>query len=375
MNIATGKKNLSYLVTNSLIIENYSYFVIATYDTFITKSFQNLISDVGENTLLIADEAHEMGRKKMLTNYPINIENRIGLSATIKRHKDEIGTNKILEYFNETNLNDLTVNLGMQEAIQKGYLCTYDFYPEIVTLTENEQTEYNKLTKKIIKLYNSNSSEDSIKKYLIIRSKILQKAKNKLNKLRNIFLELKNQNKTKYIMVYVPEGLNNSMIESDLNEDKKMIDKYSEIISDEFNLSLRKYTGKTKYKDRKTILNSFSDGKIDALIAMKCLDEGIDVTRAEVGIFCSSTTNPKQYIQRRGRVLRLHKNKSKALIYDIMVKPRRISSDNNFFEWERNLIKKEIKRIKEFCESANNKYEALSKIEEIANFYNIEIYN
>ena len=66
------------------------------------------------------------------------------------------------------------------------------------------------------------------------------------------------------------------------------------------------FTGMDSKDKRSLLLKSFADGNLDILFAMKCLDEGVDIPRAERGIFTSSTGNPREFIQRRGRLLRNH---------------------------------------------------------------------
>ena len=82
---------------------------------------------------------------------------------------------------------------------------------------------------------------------------------------------------------------------------------------------VKQYTSNSK--NREDILKSYEEGKVHVLTSMKCLDEGVDVPRSELAIFCSSTGNPRQFIQRRGRVLRLHKDKVHAVIHDLVVVP------------------------------------------------------
>ena len=108
------------------------------------------------------------------------------------------------------------------------------------------------------------------------------------------------------------------------------------------NLKINSYTAKDE--DLKGILRGFSDGKIEMLFAMKMLDEGVDVPRAEVGIFASSTGNPRQFIQRRGRLLRKHKDKTNALIYDMVVVPPLNDPNTEYYRMERTILRNGNKR-------------------------------
>ena len=136
---------------------------------------------------------------------------------------------------------------------------------------------------------------------------------------------------------------------------KRMLDATKEIFP---NTTCNTYTGQNSKAERKTILRGFENGQIDVLFAMKCLDEGVDVPRAEYGIFASSTGNPRQFIQRRGRLLRRHPDKTFAHIYDMVVVPDFQSSyySREFWNMERNLVLGELKRVAYFANLATNNY-------------------
>ena len=107
---------------------------------------------------------------------------------------------------------------------------------------------------------------------------------------------------------------------------------------------------------------------------MKCLDEGVDVPRAELAIFCASTGNPRQFIQRRGRILRRHPDKKYAVIHDLVVVPE-ISSGSDSYNLERNLFKAELKRVNNFAELSENSSYTLNELFDIMNYYNLNLYN
>jgi len=55
------------------------------------------------------------------------------------------------------------------------------------------------------------------------------------------------------------------------------------------------------------------------MLAIKCLDEGVDIPVINKAIILASSSNPREYIQRRGRVLRTHPGKDSAKIWDVLV--------------------------------------------------------
>ena len=127
--------------------------------------------------------------------------------------------------------------------------------------------------------------------------------------------------------------------------------------------------------DRDEILSQFQSGHIQVLASMKCLDEGVDIPRAEFAVFCSSTGNPRQFIQRRGRILRTHKDKHIATIHDLVVIPDYAShSEKGTFELERSLTKTELERVMYFASLAENPYYTEDVFKDVCKHYNLNIY-
>jgi superfamily II DNA or RNA helicase len=364
-------------------IEN-NFSVIATYATFRGLKFQNIINQYFEGNLnkliLIADEAHTLGSAKLLEVLPTKIDKRIGLSATPERVYDKYGQSKLSEFFNSYPP-EYTFNYNMQKAIREGVLCKYYYYPRFVELQEEELIDYKVITKKLYKYIDSKSGRykdlPEVTNLLIKRKSIIHKAHSKLDCLNDITNEIGIQN-FKYTFIYVPEGFEVEHSENDNNildgESLKLIDKYAELLNNQYDLKLRKYLGGTK--DREQILMQFQEGKLNTLLAMKCLDEGVDVPRAQYAIFCSSTGNPRQYVQRRGRILRTHEDKDYAYIYDMVVKPpEEITNTNSKAKnAEKSIFEGELRRLVNFTSLAENKIEILEEINYLAKSYDIDIY-
>lgn len=183
----------------------------------------------------------------------------------------------------------------------------------------------------------------------------------------------------KYAFIYVPEGYeanyeDDDIVDLDSIEDENLISKYTNLLFEKYHFRIRKFTGDTK--DRELVLKQFGDGQLDALLAMKCLDEGVDIPKAKYAIFCSSTGNPRQYIQRRGRVLRTHKSKEFAYIYDMIIKPAVdiTSTDEKQAKVERNIFLGEIRRLVNFAVLSENKIDCLNKLETLCYGLDIDIY-
>jgi superfamily II DNA or RNA helicase len=358
--------------------------ILLTYATFRGVRFQNIFNDLFKkdfnNITIIADEAHTLGSTKLLNILPYGIENRIGLSATPQRQYDEIGELELCKFF-DSYPPKYTFDYNMKRAIDEKILCKYYYYPIIVELETEELNAYKEITKKLNKFLDQSTGKYKDDPYvnmlLINRKNIIHKARNKSNTLVDIINKIGVDN-FKYAFVYVPEGFESNYAEEDLDydnsENDNLISDYTKLLYEKFDLKLKKFTGKTK--NREAILNQFSEGKLDALLAMKCLDEGVDIPQTQYAIFCSSTGNPRQYIQRRGRVLRFHNEKECAYIYDMIVKPvLDVTTTNlNQIKLEKNILISELRRLVNFAVLAENKLDCLKNLEALCYSLDIDIY-
>ncbi|MFC4263018.1 DEAD/DEAH box helicase family protein [Ferruginibacter yonginensis] len=358
-----------------------SFIIIATYASFIKDRFSKYIKDLPQDTLFIADEAHNLGSKSVLSKLSnVLIQKRIGLSATPKRIYDIEGSSAMENFFNDSE--PYTYSFSMERAIEEGILCKYYYHPHLVTLTSDELKEYIEITKKLAKFFNKQSGafddNDIVQKLLLKRKRIIHKAVNKLGITRYILEErFRKEGNLKYTFIYVPEG-NTPEIDEDENTDEesiKIINQYTREIG-RINDSIRVNQFVSGMVDRNEVLEQFKDGKIHVIASMKCLDEGVDIPRAEHAIFCSSTGNPRQFIQRRGRILRTHPQKDIAVIHDLIVIPDLLVSDANSdtFKVERSLVEKEIERVMYFASLAINPFETESVFSEICHHYDLNIY-
>ena len=377
----TMKENFN--PTNSPI----NYVVISTYASFARDNVFHDLMSLSKKCLLIADEAHNMGSKRILDRIDgvsKRFKRRIGLSATPERQFDDKGNRELQRFFNSEN--GYTFVYTMEEAIKNKFLCEYYYFPHVVRLCDDEMYEYMEISEKLGKIYRYNGGyldlEDEIVRALLLkRRRIIHKARNKKDAFKNIIEErYKEKGNLKYTLVYVPEGLkpdsiadvydSSDVVEDDAESDK-LIDEYTQIV-----MNVSKTTTVRKFvsgqKDRESILEDFANGDLEVLTSMKCLDEGVDVPRSEMAIFCASTGNPRQFIQRRGRILRTHKDKKYAYIHDLVVVPD-IGADCVDYEMERKLILSELKRVRDFASLSRNLDYSYKELEEVLNFYNVPL--
>ena len=371
--------------------EEPSFIIIATYASFARESIFRELVNFSKKTcrqlLLIADEAHNMGAGRILDRLGgVKFLRRIGLSATPKRQFDDTGNHAILDFFGCHD--GYTFEYDMQEAIDNGFLCRYRYYPHLVRLNDSEMAEYMRISLQLAKFYNTDSksfpkSDDILMRLLLKRKRIIHKAKNKEAIFREIIHNRYSETgNLKYTLVYVPEGAKPDDNTSDIFDTTEtvadddysdnLIDVYTQIVQDvSKTTTVKKFT--SAVKGRNEILDKYAKGEIEVLTSMKCLDEGVDVPRSEMAIFCASTGNPRQFIQRRGRILRKHPDKHLAIIHDLVVAPE-ISSGQENYNMERSLLKGELNRVRDFAVLSENADYAYTELEDILTYYNLPLF-
>lgn len=355
------KDVLSRYITRSILDSTKSIILITTYATFNRNDIQSFLKKVRgtETFIYVADEAHNIGSQNSLKHLPEMINWRIGLSATPERIYDDLGTEKLYEFF-DSKPPKYTYRYTMKQAIEEGILCHYDYYPIFIELTSSEMEEYERISDQLRKYIDADTGKYKLnaERLLLKRKRIIHKAENKKIAISDLLEELKQKQKLDYTFVFVPEGYEPDYSINDSynidQDDIHIIDEYAQMFK-EHGYSYHKYI--SGLDDAPSILQNFADGDIQILLSMKCLDEGVDIPRAEHAIFCSSTGNPRQFVQRRGRVLRKCKGKEKARIWDLIVTPPNILDESN--KIERNLFFNEVKRIVNFAALADNQIDIL----------------
>ena len=318
--------------------------IVTLYASASRDEFQNIINTRLKNIdyLIIADEAHNTGSSMYRKTLFSSAKFRIGLSATPIRWYDDIGTNIIKDYFKKT-----VIEYPIERAIKENKLTPYYYEPILIDLTEDELEEFIELSDKIsnLTIINDKTEFDNelLKKLLIKRSMVIAKAENKKISLQKLVKEHikkchENYEEYKYNIFYVA------------NEQTKCITK---ILSD-IGLKVHEFVGTMNMQERASVIQSFSNGEIDGIVAIKCLDEGVDIPATKRAYILSSTTNPKEFIQRRGRILRIYSNKIRAYIYDFMVGPWKLIN-NVEDKYLKKLLIRELPRFAEFNSCAENK--------------------
>ncbi|AFY48434.1 DNA phosphorothioation system restriction enzyme [Nostoc sp. PCC 7524] len=333
--------------------------VITTNSTLIGDGLQSQLKYLPAKTLIIGDEAHNLGAPKLEESLPRRVGLRLALSATPERYFDDQGTQSLFDYFGPV----LQPEFTLKDAIAQGALVHYLYYPILVELTESESISYLKLTKKIGRalLYRERETGDSanfednedLKPLLMQRARLIGAAANKLTALRDL---MQTRRDTTHTLFYCSDGSPEIGQRSSLRQLKAV----AKILGVELGYKVSTYTAQTPLEERETLRHQFENGELQGLVAIRCLDEGVDIPAIQTAVILSSSGNPRQFIQRRGRVLRPHPSKERATIFDMIVLPPDL--DRETIEVERNLLRKELRRFVEFADLADNAGEARIKL-------------
>lgn len=353
---------------------------ICTNATFSSDYVQTQLAKIKSDTLLMVDEAHNFGAPYLSCLLFDNYKYRLALSATLERHNDEEGTAKLYDFFGEK-----CIEYTLDRAIEEKKLTKYKYYPIVVTLTEEELEAYDNLSyeigKCIMKGKNGKMKLSSRGERLALqRSRIVAGARNKVTMLEEVIQPYIHD---KHILVYcgATKGLEQNQDRSDVDsEDIRQIDIVTDLLGNKLGMDVSQFTSKESVEEREVLKREFSAGDtLKVLIAIKCLDEGVNIPKIKTAFILASTTNPKEYIQRRGRVLRLAEGKEYAEIYDFITLPYGIEEVTSLTsaQVKRNstLVKNELRRAEEFSRIAVNMVESASLIDEIKDAYGIQELN
>ena len=330
-----------------------------SYDTFADPDFIKLVRKIDGDVMLVADEAHHIGALTTRTGLDDKYIFRLALTATPTRYFDIEGSRLIQAYFHES-----ISTILLSAAIENNYLTPYCYYPIFAELNSDELEKYRKLTTRIARKHaarknKANNENDVSYNAENQRAKLIAVAENKYDKLAEILDKM--NNRLDHALIYC--------------HDKKQLKQAGKILSAR-NINYDMIDSTSKMVERKRSIRSLEDDNHRCIVAMRCLDEGVDIPSARIGIILASTGNTLQYIQRRGRLLRKSPstNKESADIYDLLVSPPTgLEPGQEEEAYMRKMVAKELLRHMEFASSAKNKDQAVEMIRPTAERFRIDL--
>ena len=323
-----------------------THVVIVTNNLISSRSFQATVAEkthsaTAADTLFIGDEVHTLGAAKFVANKPEFFTRRLGLSATPERQYDPDGTEEIFAFFG-----DPVYEFGLDRAI--GFCLTpYNYYVHAATLEDDEVARFERLSQRIRIAMAAEANdmgdhdETSLKRLLIQRRRIIETATAKLSLLRKVLEERD------------PRSLDGALIYATAKDPQQFEDIGS--LLDILEVRWAPVTQATTARPRllASRLDAFADGGYQVLLAKKVLDEGVDIPRIREAFIVASSTVEREWIQRRGRVLRRHQDKPYALVHDFLALPpaQLIAHDKTNVQ---KIVRTELNRAYTFAKYARN---------------------
>lgn len=358
---STNPKWHEHLESSLLEIENGfadSLLLLTTHASASKQRFTDLISRIANivDVAFVGDETHWLGAGKLCNALLPSYKYRIGLSATPSRWFDDNGTKRIVEYYGNQNF-----EFGIYDALttinpltNKTFLVNYLYKLIDVKLNEDEGIEYQRLTHQLVRAsVNRGKSEEAEERYqrlLMRRADLVKNADSKYDALDRLLHDLDKERAIQDLIIFVSPQQKDRV--------KEILNRHN-ILSHE----LTEKQGTTRKKEygglseREHILSCFKNGRYKVLIAIKCLDEGIDIPTASRGILMASSTNPREYVQRIGRIIRQSSGKTRSYLYDLTVLGCDFLSDEEQ-KLDKRMREKEIVRIREIAKNALNAYDS-----------------
>lgn len=348
-------KKLKYDLSNIEVL-------ITSDNTLQTKEFIDSINSYKSNipVLLIADECHNLGASEFILEHQKTFDFRLGLSATPIRQYDEEGTDILMQFFG-----GIIFKYTLDDAIGN-CLTPYKYYVHLAELTEDELITYKQLSDKISELswkFRDESDDPYLNSLLRKRRLILETSSSKPKILETLLRDQKREN-LNYTLVYATD------------KDPDQLESINKLLSN-LDIPFHQLTSSetSKAKIAHNILSEFQNGRLNVLTAKRVLDEGINVPEIKKAFILASTTVKRQWIQRRGRLLRTCKeiNKEFAEIHDFVTVPPGIISGKEIDSDVRKLVRSELNRVWEFARLSMNRseengsYKAVEKLQKIAN--------
>jgi superfamily II DNA or RNA helicase len=340
--------------------------VVVVNKTLQGDQFQELLGGLGgKDFMFVGDECHRHRSEKTLACLPVQALYRLGLSATPEQHfSNDDSEDGLYKYYGQ-----ICARYTLAQALEDKVLTPYDYHLVLVELTPDETDQYVALSAEIAKraavsgIGDEGSSGDSLLEMLLFkRARLIGAAKNKLPALKAL---LTPEQPSPLTLFYCGDG------SVEMPEDGTFLRQVEAVSVLLGGLGWRssRFTSSESKNRRRELLKDFKITNIDALVAIRCLDEGINIPSCHTAYLMASSRNPRQFIQRRGRILRRAPGKDKATIYDFIVTlPESAVAD---YSHERKLFSAELNRISEFAGLCLNYAQAYRQVESLLQRYGL----
>lgn len=330
---------------------------ISTIVSFNMAKFRRIVDKSKLKKMLIVDEAHRFKNRdsslKEIYSY------MLGLSATpSSKRNDEFGR-ELMDFFGGQ-----VYNLPIEYAIEQHYLAHYNYYPIFVNATAKEEQEFDRYSRLMASCFRNGRCFDveSLARHKRSRLRVISMAEEKISRLKWILSQVREE---EHFIVYCGDG---RLFDNNSGEEIRHIQYVKEVLH-EMGYKSSQFTAQEDMKTRMQLVDAFNRGYIDAMVAIRCLDEGINIPSIKGALILSSNDDYREFVQRRGRILRNYtdemtgEKKRSADIYDVIVLP----SDHM-----KNFALIELRRFYEYLRLADNRGDYMGMLEELRVQYGIE---
>ena len=325
--------------------------LITTIKSFYSAKFEKVINLSDEEKLLIVDEAHRF------TQRPENLRRTysymLGLSATPINGKQNESGIALLDFFG-----GLAYNLPIEEALERNFLVHYNYFPVYVTATSAEEENFNAISSNMAGCFRDGVLIDRERfvKYVRARLRIMGMAEEKLARIKTFVDQIKEKD---HFVVYCGDG----RLFDEQDEEIRHI-QFVQNQMDDMGIRTSQFTANENMDRRMELVDMFNKQEIDALVAIRCLDEGINIPSIKSALILSSNDDYREFVQRRGRILRKYNGKKSADIYDVVVLPSAMCPKMAIIE---------LRRYYEYAKLALNKEERLAELQTLLSQYGLRL--
>lgn len=333
--------------------EDSQIIVISTIKSFSMERFDNTIKKSDCQKLLIVDEAHRFNLFQDFLKDE-RYQYMLGLSATPGNGKNQDFVDKLLQFFGGK-----VFDLPIEAALEKGFLVPYNYYPIFVDASSDEENSFSYFSKVMASCFVNGRCVDPDKLAVAYRGRlrVIGMASEKETRIEEILSKIKEKD---HFVIYCGDG---KMFDSTKGEEIRHIQFVKSKLA-EAGFKASQFTATENMAKRMELVDGFNKGEFDSLVAIRCLDEGINIPSIEGALILASNDDYREFVQRRGRILRLYGNKKYANIYDVIVLPSSGCSDFAAIE---------LKRFYEYARLAQNAEVNLKILDQQLNFYNLTL--
>lgn len=325
--------------------------IISTIVSFNLDRFTRVIEKDGSDKLLIVDEAHRFTKRN--EQLKEDYKYMLGLSATPYSGKTVAAGRELMKFFGGQ-----VFDLPIEIALERKFLVPYYYKPIYVYATENEEDRFRKASWVIGSFFKNGKCIDpeGLARALRNRLRIISMAQAKIDALENFINQIEERD---HVVVYCGDG----RLYDDSGDEIRHINHVKRVLNS-MDYKASQFTASENMTERMELVDAFNKGEISALAAIRCLDEGINIPSIKSALILSSNDDYREFVQRRGRILRLYDGKESAVIYDVVVLP-----SNEMTEW----AKIELRRFREYAKLSLNHEEKESELEDMLIQYGLSI--